>query len=115
MSDLASNNPKATVTAIATGLEGLSFLIKDETIKRACIILSPGIALTLTFFYRIAKTRINYKRGISEYKKIIADCEDELNNSHISDDRKKSIRSEIEKCRDKINEIRAKSINTIAN
>jgi hypothetical protein len=62
MSDIFSNNPKATVTALATGLESLSALIKDATLQRICFIISPAIALALTFFYRIIDRRIKFQR-----------------------------------------------------
>jgi hypothetical protein len=64
MSDVAANNPKATVTALATALESLSALIKDETIKKICIIVSPALALALTFFYKILMQNINFRNGL---------------------------------------------------
>ena len=113
MSDIVSNNPKASVTALATGLESLSALIKDVILQRICIILSPGVALALLFIYRNLKRSINNKRGLSEYKLMIAEYEAELNSPMTTDERKKFIKDEIQKCWINMNKIRTENIKII--
>lgn len=113
MSNVASNNPKATVTALATGLESLSFLVKDITVQRICVIVAPAIALVLTIVYRIIKKDINLKKGVREYKNIIFDMENECKNPSITKERKLLLQKEIEKCRDKINDLRVQNIESL--
>ena len=113
MSDIATNNPKATVTALATGLESLSALIKDETLQRICFIISPAIALALTFLYTIVTRYINFKRGLKEYKLMISDFEVELNSPNTTQVRRTYLQSEIEKCWVRINELRIENIKII--
>jgi hypothetical protein len=113
MSNIPSSNPKATVTALTTGLESLSALIKDQTLQRICIIISPGIALALTYFYGIKVRSINCKKGIKEYKQMISDFESELNSPNINEVRKVFLQSEIEKCWIRINELRTDNIKII--
>jgi hypothetical protein len=48
-----SKNPKTTLDAIATGLESLSLLIKDDTLRKVFLIISPAIALVGMFLFKI--------------------------------------------------------------
>jgi hypothetical protein len=110
MSDVASKNPKATITALATGLESLSGLIKDATVQRICIIISPALALALTFIYRVLTQYINSTKGLRQYNKMILDFQVEIESPNTSDARKLFLKSEIEKCWIKINELRTENI-----
>jgi hypothetical protein len=52
MSGAVSNNPKATITALATGLESLAALIKDETLQRICVIIAPCNCFSFNIFLK---------------------------------------------------------------
>ncbi len=89
MSNSISNNPRAAVTALATGLESLASLIKEETLQRICIIVAPAIALVLKFSFNLIIKSIEYRKGLKTYGVMIADYEEELKRPDIATDRKK--------------------------
>jgi hypothetical protein len=110
MANVSVNNPKAAVTAITTGLESLSALIKDQTLQRICIIISPGFAFLMVFLYLRISRKISYEKGLKEYREMINDLETEFNTPNCSQTRKNNILIEKEKCWVKINELRTQNI-----
>jgi len=114
MSDnIISNNPKATVAAITTGLESLSLLIPNQTVQKIFLIISPAVSLIGIFIFHNLHKYIESKRGLRTYEKIIADLEKDLLNPNITDKEKRELQTEIINCKAEIRNIRIKGIKII--
>jgi hypothetical protein len=110
MSGVVSNNPKATITALATGLESLAALIKDETLQRVCVIIAPAVALALTFLLKFIIRSFESQKGLKTYAIMISEYEKQLGNPNITAEKKAFLELEIEKCQVNINKIRTDNI-----
>jgi hypothetical protein len=111
--DIASKNPKTTLTAVAMGIECLSSLVKDATLRQVCIIISPAVAFAGIFLFNNIKQNIEFRRGIKVYRLIISDFEKDLLNPNLTADEKKEMQKEIFKVKADINKARIENIKII--
>jgi len=106
------NNSKVSISGITVGLEGLSSLIKDNTIRQICSILSPALGWLIYLAFIAIIKYLSSRNGIKIYKSLIEDYKKDLLSPDLTNDEKSEIKRQIVICKDHIVKIKLQNIET---
>jgi len=107
----AISAPKSTyLTAVTTGLVTLSNLITNDVARKICVAISPALALTSSYIFKMVVHNIECKKGVRVFTTLINEEEQRLNTPRLTRGEITKIKNKIEKYKADKEKIEIKSI-----